>query len=454
MATPLVSAEQLRIISISIESERFSEPLYVSNLGAGSGIVIEANIYEDLSKAFLTGDIILQDDQDIYRLADISGTERVIINFESPDQSGDLITVRFIINEVIESIKYNDYASVLVVSLIEDIKYYNDINRFSKAYTGTGEEIIKNIVSDKLSRELVIESEVASTQEAFRYIVPYQSAFSAIRTVLRKMTTPTGMPFFFYSSVIDDKLYLTDLETIIKQESFNKDKPLVFDQDNVIQNDIESQAVNITSYDAGLLDDTLSLATYGGMGSKYQSVNATTGTPFEYHIDMHEHFTDLIRAGLFPKDQNFISIDKEFIADPSGIRQDKITDYDSKIVSRVISEPYNDVNGFSQESYEGQETLYSVRDNTLHHLLKNTYDINLPGLLFSIRNVKTSVGHLIRMNIYRNDMGDTPGLSKAIDEKRSGDFIIMSKRHCFDLAGEKHNVALKLSRIAQPRITR
>ena len=95
----IVSAEQLRIINIRLDSERFNRPLFISNAGESSGIVIEANIYEDLSKPFLTGDIIIQDDQDIYRLADISGTERIIIDFESPDQSGAVITINFIISE-------------------------------------------------------------------------------------------------------------------------------------------------------------------------------------------------------------------------------------------------------------------------------------------------------------------------------------------------------------------
>ena len=454
MAEPITSAEQLRIISIRIESERFNKPLLISSGGTSTGIVIEANIYEDLSKPFLTGNIILQDDQDIYRLADISGTEKVIIDFVTPDNSSDVITVKFIINEVTDSIKYNDFASVLVLSLIEDIKYFNDIQKFSKAYTGTGEDIIKAIVKDKINREVVIESKKLSAQKTFRYIVPYQNPFAAIKTILRKISTENGFPFFFYSSIIDDKLYLTDLETIIGQEPFNRDRPFVYDQSNTIKNDLESQATNITSYEASVLDDTLHLATYGGMGSKYESVNATTGNPFETHIDMNQHFKDLVGAELFPKSQNIINIDLDFIADPSGVNTNTIVEYDSKIVSRVMSEPYLDANGFDHEASTGQETLYIIKDNITHHLLKNMYSVNAHGLLFSVANITTCVGHLLRMNIYRNDMGTDTASGKAIDEKRSGDFVIMAKRHCFDVAGEKHNVAIQLSRIAQPRIAR
>ena len=153
----IVSAEQLKIISIRMESERFSEPLIFSN-ASDSGIVIEFNIYENLTLGYLTGDIILQDDQDIYTQADINGTERIVLEFVVPDQTTKSIIKTFVVEEITDSIKSNDYSSIVSLSLVEDIKFYNDLNKFSKAYTGTGEQIIKNIVKDKLGRELIIES--------------------------------------------------------------------------------------------------------------------------------------------------------------------------------------------------------------------------------------------------------------------------------------------------------
>ncbi len=214
MATPLVSAEQLKIVSIRLEADRYNQPLFLAGNGR-SGVVVEVNIYEDLSKGFLTGGIVIQDDLDIYRVADLVGTERIVVEFETPDRSSGLITKTFIIEEITDNIKTNDQSSFLSMALIEDIKFYNDLIRFSKAYTGTGEDIISAIAKDKLGREVVIESKVSSFQQAFRYIVPFQDPLSAIYTVLSKMTTETGLPFFFYSSVVDNKFYLTDLQTII-----------------------------------------------------------------------------------------------------------------------------------------------------------------------------------------------------------------------------------------------
>ncbi len=448
MATPLVSAEQLKIISIRLEADRYNQPLFLAGNGR-SGVVVEVNIYEDLSKGFLTGGMIIQDDLDIYRIADLVGTERIVVEFETPDRSSAVITKTFIIEEIVDNIKTNDQSSFLSLALIEDIKFYNDLIRFSKAYTGTGEEIISAIAKDKLGREVVIESKVSSFQQAFRYIVPFQDPLSAIYTILSKMTTETGLPFFFYSSVVDNKFYLTDLQTIIQEESFNKDRPFVFDQFNTVQSDIESQAVNINNLNLGLLENTLEIALDGGMGSQYNSVNATTGSPFKFHIDMADWFARLTEAEMFPKEQNFIAFDKKFIADPLQFDNKPITDYNTKIVTRVTSQPYNDTNGFSQEAYPAAEVYTMIRKSVISHLMKNIYSINMPGLLFGF-NIKTCVGHQVRMNVKRNNTDIKT--NTTIDEKRSGDFVILSKRHCFDVVGERHNVALNLSKLASRSI--
>jgi hypothetical protein len=448
MATPLVSAEQLKIVSIRLEADRYNQPLFLAGNGR-SGVVVEVNIYEDLSKGFLTGGIVIQDDLDIYRVADLVGTERIVVEFETPDRSSGLITKTFIIEEITDNIKTNDQSSFLSMALIEDIKFYNDLIRFSKAYTGTGEEIISAIAKDKLGREVVIESKVSSFQQAFRYIVPFQDPLSAIYTVLSKMTTETGLPFFFYSSVVDNKFYLTDLQTIIQEKSFNEVMPFVYDQFNTAKSDIESQAVNITNLDLGLLENTLEIALDGGMGSQYNSVNATTGSPFKFHIDMADWFARLTEAELFPKEQNFIAFDKKFIADPLQFDNKSITDYNTKIVTRVTSQPYNDTNGFSQEAYPAAEIYTMIRKSVISHLMKNIYSINMPGLLFGF-SIKTCVGHQVRMNVKRNNTDINT--NTTIDEKRSGDFVILSKRHCFDIVGERHTVALNLSKLASRSI--
>lgn len=445
----IVSAEQLKILSITLDAERFNRSLFLA-VGKGDGIVVEVNIYEDLSKGYLTGNMIIQDDQDIYRQADLVGTERVTIDFQTPDQSSDIITKTFVVEEIDSSIKTTDYSSMLVLNLIEDIKFYNDLVKYSKAYTGTGEQIISLIVQDKFNREVVNESEKQSVQNVFRYIVPYISPLDAIVKVRDKMTTASGLPFFFYSTIVDNKFHLIDLETIINSTPFNVKKPFVFDQENTQKTDLESQATNITALETDLQESTIQLAIAGGMGFGYESINATSGKFFKTHNDVSEHFEDLKNAGMFPQDQNFIAFDKEFIADPSSVNTNPITQYDARIMRRIVTSPYTDVNGYNQEAFPAQEMLYMIKNSVISHMFKNFYTINVPGILFSTSSIKATVGHLISMNIYRNDTDYNA--NRKIDEKRSGNFIIVSKRHIFDVSSERHTVSLGLCKLASRRI--
>lgn len=438
---PITSSEQLDLIGITMDSERFNKPLSIA------GIVAEINVYEDLSKGYLTADMVLQDDQDFYRMVDIVGTEKVTLEFACPDEeSAGSIELNFVVEEIISNARNSNNISIISFHLIEDIKFYSDLTRFSKAYTGTGEQIITSIVKDKLGRELVIESESRSTQSVFRYIVPYQTPLNAIKTVLSKMTTESGMPFFFYSSIIDNKFYLTDLETILKTESFNVNRPFVYDQSNTIRDDLESQIVNIAAIKSTLSENTHEIAQNGAIGSNYESVNATTGQNFgPYHIDMQEHFELLKDLQILPKEQNFVAIDKEFVADPAGIDRSPITSYNSKITTKIITQPYKDAYGFNQEAFPGQERLSALRQSIFSHLLKNMYTINMPGLLFTVKNIKSCVGHQVAMDIKRND---TDFGAVTIDEKRSGHFVILNKRHNFNIPSETHNISLGLSKLA------
>ena len=256
----------------------------------------------------------------------------------------------------------------------------------------------------------------------------------------------THLYFFFYSSIIDNKFYLTDLETILKTESFNVNRPFVYDQSNTVRDDLESQIVNIAAIKSTLSENTHEIAQNGAIGSNYESVNATTGQNFgPYHIDMQEHFELLKDLQILPKEQNFVAIDKEFVADPAGIDRSPITSYNSKIITKIITQPYKDAYGFNQEAFPGQERLSALRQSIFNHLLKNMYTINMPGLLFTVKNIKSCVGHQVAMDIKRND---TDFGAVTIDEKRSGHFVILSKRHNFNIPSETHNISLGLSKLA------
>lgn len=455
------SPEQIKIVSIRIEAERFPDGQALSIAGTevtGAPIAVEFNMYESLFQPYTSATLTIQDDADLYRLADISGVERVIMEFEAADSLGSVIKKTYIIRSVESSIKANDYTNMINLSLVEDVKYYNDLKTISKSYTGTGEQILKDIIRDNFNRELVIEAK-SSFQKEFRYIVPYLTAFDAIKNVLSKMTTELGMPYFLYSSIYSNELILTDLETIIGAPAFNDRKPFTYSQAqaNMASGDLESKALSIINYSGRNLENTLALARSGGIGSRAMFIDATTGNISDNHINMFERLKVLVDNDLISPDHKVISIDNEFIADPSGIDTSTIGDFNTVNFNTVTTSPYpelvdgqgrtvlNSVLGFNEDDRIGFSSLRLIKEHFISNLVKNVYNIYVPGLAFSYNNRRTSVGNNIQIEIMKNNVEANE--IELADSKRSGNFLMLSKAHIFNIQSDTHNVAIDISRI-------
>tara|TARA_R110000803_G_scaffold49535_1_gene103091 strand:+ start:914 stop:2311 length:1398 start_codon:yes stop_codon:yes gene_type:complete len=457
----IFSPEQISIASIRIEAERFPQGQALSIAGyevTGAPIAVEFNMYESMFKPYTTAALTIQDDADLYRLADISGVERVIIEFEAADFQGSLIKKTYIIRNVEKSVKSNDYTNMINLSLVEDIKYYNDLNTISRAYTGTGEKILSDIIRDQFNRELVIEAK-DSFQKEFRFIVPYLTAFDAIKKILSKMSTELGMPYFLYSSIYSDDFILTDLETIIGKPAFNDRKPFTYSQAqaNMASGDLEAKALSIINYSGRNLENTLALAKGGGIGSRSMFIDATSGQVSDNHINMFERLSVLVDNDLINPDHTVISIDNEFIADPSGIDRRTIGDFNTANFNMVTSSPYpelvdgegqtvsNSVLGFNEDDRLGFSSLRLIKEHFISNLVKNVYNIFVPGLVFSYKNNNTSVGNVIQIEIMKNNV-ETNEI-ELTDSKRSGNFLMLSKAHIFNIQSDTHNVSIDISRI-------
>lgn len=455
MSSVLFSAEQVKIISIELVSTEFVKPLILAGSTKANPIVAEFNIYENLSIPYLTASMVMIDDHDIYRYIKLNGTERVTIRYELPTQESEPFEKTFTIVNIPTIEKINDFSSSISFNMIEDIGYYDKIQKFSKSYDGKGEQIIENIIRDKLGRS--VDKTFAtkeSFQKAFRYIVPYQTPLEAVNTVLRKMTTEFGFPFFLFSSIYSDDFILKDLETIIQTAPFNNGKPLVFSQSiNASDTGFKNQALSIHNFEAANIDDTLLLAQKGAIGSKLSLINVTSGEHLTPHLDMHNHMSILLENGLIPPEYSSLMINDDFIPDPSNNDTSRLPNYDSRILSSIIANriyTYDDIEGYAEDTFTSFGNLQHIRNNILHHLTKNVYSIYVPGILFLNKDPRLTVGSQIEVVVYKNKNFD-PGspTTNFVDERRSGNFIILAKRHIFDTVNDKHNVSLEIGKISE-----
>ena len=433
-------AEQIDILRVRITAERFREDGFLDV----QEMVTEINMYSHMSMPFLTGNMVMFDDLNVFGDAQLQGTERVEFSYRNPAII-EPITRRFVITDI-SSTKTNDQTAQLVMGLVEDIGYHNNVHRFSKSYTGDGETILNKIVNDGLGLEIQNDGfpDTASIQGAFRYIVPYQTTFEACAVVLQKMTTEAGLPFFLYKGFNNDKVTLTNLETILRKDPGNFETPFQYSQSNTASNDQINLIYNVNTYDEDVNEATMQLIMNGGLKSRVQIMDITSGDYTEIDVNMLTVINELVRRGITRSPIPLI--DEAFVPNPAdGRTGDTImTDtYDPHYSSVVAAETYPlSALGFGQERRLYQHSLKAVRKAMLMHLYKNTYTITGPGAILTTGSTDYDVGKQIRVDIQDNTL-----INSKIDERRSGTFIITAQRLRFSIDEKLHTYSMDISRI-------
>ena len=442
----IVAADQIEIKEIAIRSEKFQtgKKLYVAGEDQ-TPVAVALDIFENIYYPYLTGYLYMADDNDVVRTIQARGTERLDVVLRSPGAS-TFIEKTFIISSMPKSVKVNDTTSHLLLELTEDHGYFNEIQKINKAYKGTGPEIIKKIIEDNTTKKLELGYYQSVNQPEMRYVVPWQSSYQAINTVVRNITTPSYLPYFFFSTLSSNNLILADLETIMRRPAFNKDiRPYTYSRAGLNKNaSLEEIAFNIGSIQTDHTNDTLTMAKKGALGSYVETLDSLTGQSVDSRIDMREEFRRVINDNPEVFQGLDIPIDRFFRVDDKPI--DLITDYNSKIFSSIACSPYKDFNGLASDNLSILKIL--IKNNFIRHMGNNSFNIFVPGLAFGIDKLDRSVGSQINIGILKDGAGDGPN---PYDERRSGDYIMMSKRHIFDIVDNTHNVVMRVGRIAEPK---
>lgn len=453
MVKQLQSAEDFSLDRIYISSERFREIIDIKN------VTIEVNIFENIHMPYLTGSIMILDDNALFTAADFQGTERLYVEFSLPINGASSISKTFIMSRIQKIEKSNDNTTMLLFDLIEDNGFYNNVQCFSKSYDGTGEQIIEKILQDKLSKSLYkrLNMYKPSFQKSFRLIVPYMNPFQAVRMVLDKMTTENGSPYYLYSTINSDDLVLADLDTIMSRTPFNRGEPFQYDQtvSNDKNNSVLLQSRAIYNMEAPNQEDTLLLSELGATSATFSTVDTTTGEYVKFDHSLNTVYQQLLDASVIPSDQKSVMLDNSFIADPNGFNTSKLVQYRSRHITQAAggrTYPYQ--SNVDNWTYESDPSAYRLRMSKFaieQLLLKNTYELMVPGLRFLGNNILSSVGNQLDVVVYKNQIVDE--LTDPTDHKRSGSFVINTKRHIFNIVDEKHVVSLSCSRISNREVT-
>jgi len=447
------SPEDFRLNKVYISADRFkqSRTIDVTN------IVVEFNIFENITLPYLTGSIAILDDNGLFDVADFQGTEGLTIIVSLPNQPDNIIRKTFILNSVERSIQTNDRSAILVFSMVEDVLFYNNVQTISKTYDGTGEEIIKNVLNDKLNKNLFSRYETykPSFQSAFRIISPYLNPFQVVSMALNKMTTENGSPYFLYSTMYSNDLVLADLDTILRSSPLNN-APFTYSQSTANNENNDPVLLSTSIYDIKMVnqEDTMMLSELGVINSYFEAFDISTGKVNNSEFSLNQLYDKLFSTGIIDPQLTNKLIDYNFIPDQTKVDERGLGDYQSKRFSLAVGAntyPYeSQVNNWTSET----DTLsYILRLNSYalkNLLLKNQMQIMVPGLNFTHGDKMTSVGRNIDLLCYKTNVSTNIDRMQR-DHRKSGKFIITSKRHIFNATDFKHNVSITCSRISNER---
>lgn len=464
MNVNIQSAEQIKIISVRLESpKRYFDGrdnqsfLLAGQDPAGKQVaptVVQFTFYEDITKPYLTGELLLLDQHDLISIVNIKGTEKIVIEYQDPGAEYKIVQKSFVITSIVKREHTSDGEALTNLELIEDFGYFNFLTTINKGYSGKGEEIIDKIGISEIGKTFKKDYFRESHQTPFNYIAPHVNPYKAISQVLSNITTKNGMPFFYYSTIASDEAIFTDLESIMERGSFNSNAPFTYSIETLSDpsDDLVNKSLLVDGYEANSKSNTSVIAKLGGIGSDIQMVNSTTTTDVAVEktfLDM-KFVMDNMQEDVIGDNQKLVNIDfiSRFL---DTVQADKpLNDYASK-VGIYFNDANTDqsgvrekvINGFNQNNIEDLK-LVNIKNAILAHLIFESVLISAPGLLFGTNSLRTTVGNLIDFQ-FKNF---TASNNQRIDRKRSGKFLILKKRHAIDLIDNLHTVSIKMSKMA------
>lgn len=432
---------------VYIESDQIREPMNIASL------VTEINIYEHIDKSYLTGSILISDNNDIYNDINFQGVEkiRLRVTTDVTANSNPKMSIEklFVVTEVAHGVKSSDYNETFLLTLIEESAYRSRLTRVSKSYTGNHRSIIQKILKDNLDKRVKILSLAENGEDRpMKVVIPNLPPLEAANWIKERSSNQFGMPFFLYACLADESLRYVDLETILTNTPINAERDYVYSQTfggTMDEFDVIAQSYIIQGYRTSKKEFQLELSRLGLAGSTYNFIDTTIGNNEVSSFDITKVFSGMKdRQALKPNQNNEIYDSKTVLENNK-----KVHEFDTKEISQIVTS-----NTYQDRSYNYYEAgnvnghmLKATSKAMRHYLHKTSVDINVPGRNFFYADQNKSIGNIIKLS-FKNTREENFA-DEHRDNKRSGEFMIYAARHQF--SGDKYTVTLTCAKLANER---
>lgn len=415
-------------------------------------LIPELVFYENLEYPYITGKMILVDDNGIMDALNFRGTEKITFEIAGVGNSlepeigglGDNAKT-FIMTRIEKSVRNNDRTDVLLISLVEEHFFQNKLVKVSKAFTANIETTITEILYSYLNKNVDQSYLTKSVQGVRKVNIPYMHPLEAVEWLRDRITTEIGAPYFVHSSLFDNNIRISSLDGFFTQKAFNTKIPFIYSASlagNAEGLSERQRSFMIESYKQEVTEDTLMMISKGALGSNYTNIDVGTGITSRNRFSMRDVLLDMKSKDLLP-DTSFQTVFDE----GQTINNKFVDEYDSRIYHQVSSSG-------TYDKFLGYHDVVDNLDNTLklknialrNALYRNMINMVVPGIAFMYS--KASVGDI--MSCTFNSSAADPKISSSnelIDKQKSGNYLIYATRHTF--RDTKHSVSINATKITK-----
>jgi len=387
-----------------------------------SSTILELILYESVNTPYITGRMVCVDTQYVFERLKFDGTERVRIDIASDYDT--ILTKSFFITRTLGKTKSDENTYAYNFYIAEDIFFLDVLKSVSRAYKGTPDEIIQNVLSNEFQRELKLIGK-APYQSAFSYVSPYISPLAIIDTIRRRAYDVNGFPYFVYASLKEEEIRMKSLSEMIENDPLNEIS-FVFSNAQNFKNVPEQQLINVESFEEAGENDTIELLLKGAVQNQYNVLNLSTN---KRNKQNRFNITDAFDVGptksIFKKDFTI---------------QDKtLNDFDPNVIYRVVNHTTMDELGYHDEK-DIEQHLNKVKSTALVSALsKKKITAGITGV-FNFNKDTVFIGEQVNLTLPQFE-------SETKDTVTSGSYVVLETKHLF--SQNKYNMYMTCSRLTQ-----
>lgn len=365
-------------------------------------IFLEMQIFQDIYASVMSGNILINDGNDVFTNFYMCGNEYLKISIDKPGLNLPLERL-FRVYKVSDRRPSTDSGQVYLIHFCSDEMISSESLLVSKSYKSTK---IRNIVNDILINELKVDPQrIASLEEtsgSFDLVIPGYRPLEAIQWVTARGYDQKKFCYFFFEN--KDGFNLTSLQTLVKQKSY---KTLKYELKN-------------TSRDPALNKDSI---------DKFNIIN-----DFDMitSISNGSFSSRLLSIDIFS--QKFENIDYSLLqAEAQGNLLNKfkpVNSFKNSQNQTLFNSPYSFFRTYLSINDTASEKSNDVKNwmmpRAMHMSLLNHFRIQIviPG------DIVLKAGDVVEYEFPAFESADSSG--KKLDEYRTARYLVASINHKFN----------------------